>query len=439
MKSLYSIKQITDLFLRLTAKTVPSKAEKVFIDETLIPILKELKIVPVFDSVGNIIIEVGESETMFTAHLDDVSRQATVVNHVFKSQIDYDYRYIHTDGKTILGADNKAGVTVLLSLLRAGVPGTYAFFLSEEIGCVGSGAVAADYAGRLKRVISFDRKEYGSIITHQSYGRTCSDIFAEILSDELAKSGAIYDKDDGGIYTDSNSFAPYVAECTNLSVGMSNCHTEEEYIDIAYLTSLINALVNVKWEDLPAERDPKERESYKRHYGGHNHYRNTSWIDDDYYAANSNYMHDEYGSYYSGATGKSAKQTSAITDEYCECNWCGSEGWLENRVHSTEETVRLCVHCIDMGACSCCGQKFVTDENSIRYPDIYITDDGEAICGDCFQLPKYDELNCMAVLPDDYDECTVYEFPPTTAYRILQGELNIDTSTLFETSDDEQQ
>ena len=78
------------------------------------------------DSIGNYYYQIGNSETLFTSHLDVATSEKQKINHVIEGNI------IKTDGKTILGGDNKAGCTVLFYLIEKGVPGTYYFFLGEE-------------------------------------------------------------------------------------------------------------------------------------------------------------------------------------------------------------------------------------------------------------------------------------------------------------------
>jgi hypothetical protein len=61
---------------------------------------------------------------------------------------------ISTDGTTTLGADDKAGVSVLIWMMKHNIPGLYYFFIGEE-GCIGSG-LAANYG---------DFKDYDRIIS----------------------------------------------------------------------------------------------------------------------------------------------------------------------------------------------------------------------------------------------------------------------------------
>jgi hypothetical protein len=95
-----------------------------------------------------------------------------------------------------LGADDKAGVTVLLWMIQNNIPGLYYFFIGEEVGCIGSGLAAkyGNFKGNYDRIISFDRRDVGSIITFQSYSRCCSDAFANDLCSELNKSGLTIQK-----------------------------------------------------------------------------------------------------------------------------------------------------------------------------------------------------------------------------------------------------
>lgn len=249
---------VFETFLRLTSKTVPYGDEDVLMKEVgkLFPdgLQKDVH--------GNYFYKVGDSRTIFASHLDTVSSKYETVTHVFDGDI------IRTDGKTTLGADDKAGTTVMLWMIRNNVPGLYYFFVGEEVGCIGSGFVAASrmFKGKYDRMISFDRRGTGSIITHQSCGRSCSDEFADDLCSELNKSGLEYTKDSGGVYTDSAEFVDEIPECTNVSVGYYQEHTTNEHQDIAHLTALAEACVLVDWENLTTKRKPGTYEP--KPYGG---------------------------------------------------------------------------------------------------------------------------------------------------------------------------
>ena len=252
-------------FLQLTRNTVPYRDE--IIMKKYLP--KGIQM----DEHGNYFMIVGDNySTMFTCHLDTACSYNRHVKHVQSE------RYIHTDGKTILGADDKAGMTVLLYMIEKQIPGLYYFFIGEEVGCIGSSALAEKFQHpSIMKVVSFDRRGTTSVITEQIYGKCCSDEFAIALSDALNSTGFGLElrPDNTGILTDSAQFVELVPECTNISVGYYNEHTTKECQDIDYLIRLCRAVCQIDWESLPIVRDIDDTG-----------YCNSGWddelIDDDY-------------------------------------------------------------------------------------------------------------------------------------------------------------
>ena len=205
------------------------------------------------DSHGNYFYNIGSSRTIFACHLDTVSTKGHVpVKHVF------DGNMIRTDGTTTLGADDKAGVTLLLYMIDKKVPGTYYFFIGEEVGCIGSKAASkSDNFSDYDRIVSFDRRNTCSVITFQAGTRCCSEDFATALSKEYIGLGLDLKPDNTGIYTDSAEFTDIIPECTNISVGYYSEHTHAERQDIVFLEKLCEASAIINWEALPTVRDPK--------------------------------------------------------------------------------------------------------------------------------------------------------------------------------------
>jgi putative aminopeptidase FrvX len=245
-------------FLELTSKTYPHGTE-----HNIFPLLPNfLK----SDEFGNLYHQIGENpSTMFTSHLDTASYVDQTVKHVFDGDM------IYTDGKSILGADDKAGVVVLLYMIEHNIPGLYFFFVGEERGCIGSRKVASSHKNNplthINKVISFDRRGYNSVITHQLSGRSCSNEFAKELSIELnEKSKNLFDKgfeyepDSTGIYTDSAQFIDIYSECTNISVGYHNEHSHHESQNIEHLRKLCETVVKIDWEILKNYRNQSKFE-----------------------------------------------------------------------------------------------------------------------------------------------------------------------------------
>lgn len=272
---------ITKKFIELTTRTYPHGTEK----ELFHLLDKDLK----EDEFGNLFIKIGESDVMFTSHLDTATNALCKVNHVFDKNI------IKTDGKSILGADDKAGVTIMLYMIEHKIPGLYYFFLGEEVGCIGSKKVASvqklEKIQGINKVISFDRRGTDSIITFQSSKRSCSDKFGQALADELNSINKTFDYklDKNGILTDSIQFTDIYPECTNISVGYYSEHTFSERQDIEHLRKLAVACLKIQWNELPVDRDPSKVEY--DNWGG-SYVWGAAW--DDYYFDDSKYNTGNY-------------------------------------------------------------------------------------------------------------------------------------------------
>ena len=251
---------IKETFIKLTSKTYPYGDE----DMLTCYLPSGYKV----DVDGNYYYQVGEgSKNIFACHLDTACKSHTLVNHVFDGNI------IKTDGKTILGADDKAGMTIILYMIYKNVPGLYYFFIGEEVGCIGSTAASKhkNFFSNYNMIVSFDRRGTSSIITHQSSRRTCSDRFASSLKKEFARTGLTMNLDDGGVYTDSAEFKDIISECTNISVGYYKEHTTDEHQDISFLERLAKSCVLVNWDSLSISRDPSKCE-WKRSWNSSNNW-----------------------------------------------------------------------------------------------------------------------------------------------------------------------
>lgn len=240
---------VKDTFISLVTETYPMGHE----DELLPYLTPGLK----KDKYGNYYIVIGESDTAFTSHLDTASRNKTNVNLVGYQKDGQDF--IITDGTSILGADDKSGVTILMYMIAKKIPGVYWFFYGEERGGQGSAKVANNYEDYpfmkgIKKMISFDRRNYHSVITQQMGLQCCSNEFADSLCKELNKSGLKMSLDPTGVFTDSANFIDLIPECTNVSVGYFNEHTHDELQNITFLEKLCKACVNVNWRGLKATR-----------------------------------------------------------------------------------------------------------------------------------------------------------------------------------------
>lgn len=244
---------IKKTFLELTAYT------DIYGDEYLLRKFLPKNVIK--DGGENYYLKIGESRTMFTAHLDTAAQMRKPVVHVFDTMLNKSgntSEFVETDGSTLLGADDRTGVVIMLNMIEHNIPGLYYFFVGEEVGTIGSTWAITNtpqFFNEYDRCISFDRRGYGSIISAQMGGRCCSNEFVDDLSKELTSAtGYRFEGDPTGIYTDSAVFMDYIPECTNLSVGYFNEHTVNEYQNLTYLQGICDGVLKVNWENLSTKR-----------------------------------------------------------------------------------------------------------------------------------------------------------------------------------------
>jgi len=207
------------------------------------------------DSFGNRYIQVGEPNgVMFSSHTDTVhgrhGRQKIVFDEI-KGEI-------FKDDNNPLGADDGAGIWIMLHMIKRGIDGLYIFHRAEECGGLGSSYIAEHNLKLLDGInhaIAFDRCGTQDIITHQAGQRCCSVNFANALAQSFGDVGLRYEKDDTGIFTDTANYTHIIPECTNISVGYENEHTAWETLDYKHLFRLLEAVTLIDWAALPAERD----------------------------------------------------------------------------------------------------------------------------------------------------------------------------------------
>lgn len=214
------------------------------------------------DGYGNFWLVVGDEKptTMFSSHTDTVHKKTATDTY----KLSIKGAWLTVAGGGVLGADCGTGIWIMLNMIEAKVPGLYVFHRDEEIGGGGSLFIAKHCAKELegiKHCIAFDRKDTSHIITHQGGSRCCSDEFAQVFADLLNVVPEFrFHGDDTGSFTDSANYTEIIPECTNLSIGYYDQHTQQECQDLSFVTRLVNQLIAIDYTLLPAKRDPAEVE-----------------------------------------------------------------------------------------------------------------------------------------------------------------------------------
>ena len=197
------------------------------------------------DHTGNLCIAKGESHVLFSAHLDTVHRTDGYVGFRQKGPT-------YSALKECLGADDGAGIWMLLQMIAHDIPGTYVFTVGEEVGAVGaSGFLMPPH---IKACVSFDRKGTTDVVYVQGT-HTGSLKAAQWVCDALEME---HKPSTGGTFSDNAIWASDVPECLNISVGYANAHTALESLDTIYLHKLLEVVLSVQWDQLPIVRDPTD-------------------------------------------------------------------------------------------------------------------------------------------------------------------------------------
>jgi len=219
--------------------------ELFFRDYWLKPALEQLGVVYSTDELDNIYVNSSGSGVLYAAHIDTmhspkderITQTLTLSNGILA---------VPKKQKSVLGADDAVGITVILWLLSQKIDISAIFLRGEERGLIGAGHAAevnSDWLAMHTMCIEVDRQDQHEIITHQAPGRCASDEFAKNLAKQL---GMGHKPSNLGVYTDNSEFS-VIPECINLAAGYVNQHSENEVCDVGYVVELCQALTKVDY------------------------------------------------------------------------------------------------------------------------------------------------------------------------------------------------
>lgn len=180
------------------------------------------------DHVGNLYMIKGNSETYpcIVAHLDQVQRGHSKDFKAIETE-DIIFGYSPNNRRREgLGADDKNGIWIALKCLEKYAFMKVAFFVSEEIGCIGSRNADMSFFEDTRFVIEPDRRGYEDLITDISFTSLCNnDFLRDIGYEEFGY------KEESGMMTDVLELKEkgLKVSCLNLSCGYYEPHTDEEF------------------------------------------------------------------------------------------------------------------------------------------------------------------------------------------------------------------
>lgn len=191
-----------------------------------------------WDNAGNVYFVKGESETypVVVAHLDQVQKAHS---KDFKAVITEDIVFGYSPSEKEyqgLGADDKNGLWIALKCLQTFDVIKIAFFVGEEIGCVGSSKCDMNFFADARFVVEPDRRGGNDLITSISGYDIASKEFLDAI--DYASFGY---KETSGLMTDVLELTErgVGVACINMSCGYYNPHSDEEF---TVISDLLNAL-----------------------------------------------------------------------------------------------------------------------------------------------------------------------------------------------------
>ena len=181
------------------------------------------------DNIGNLYVVKGESDTYpcIVAHMDQVQKDH---HHDFQVVETKDVLFGFSVGSVAmegLGADDKNGIWIALKCLKKYDIMKCAFFVGEEIGCIGSSKCDMSFFTDCRYVLQCDRRGGNDLIPNVGgWTELCSKEFLEAIGYE-----AYGFKTTTGMMTDVEALKNrgLAVSSLNISVAYYRPHTDEEY------------------------------------------------------------------------------------------------------------------------------------------------------------------------------------------------------------------
>ena len=200
-----------------------------------------LKIEP--DKHGNIFVTKGKASLFpcIVSHLDQVHRYAKDKT-IFQNG---DYLLAFDGPKQVgTGGDDLVGVFMCLQLLEDYNFIKVVFFVSEEVGCVGSRACDLSFFNDCMFIGQADRKGNADFINFsngvQLFGQEFSTFVSPVLKDYNYKECTGVATDAGALSARNVGIA-----CFNISCGYYNAHTSSEYVSINDVLNCYNTICDI--------------------------------------------------------------------------------------------------------------------------------------------------------------------------------------------------
>jgi len=197
------------------------------------------------DETGNLYVTKGRSETYpcVVAHMDQVQKIHSKDFECISYKgilFGYSRNNMRQEG---LGADDKNGIWIAFKCLEKYDTLKCAFFVQEEVGCVGSEKACIEFFNNCRFVLQCDRRHGNDLITTiGGWTQLCS---PEFLADiDFAEFGY---HEESGMMTDVEALKNNgLSVCAlNISCGYYHPHTDQEVTVIAELENCLHLVEHI--------------------------------------------------------------------------------------------------------------------------------------------------------------------------------------------------
>lgn len=237
-----------------------------------------------WDNAGNLYFTRGVSDSypVVVAHLDQVQKSHS---KDFKAVITDDiiFGYSPSERKRQgLGADDKNGLWIALRCLESFDVIKVAFFVGEEIGCVGSSKCDMNFFTDARFIIEPDRRGSNDLITNIS----CMDIASESFLNAFDYKSYGY-KAASGLMTDVLELTErgVGVSCINMSCGYYEPHTDDEFTVIEDLLNALDLVEHIITTCTDVYKHEVEYKSYGMYrwygYDDYEDYKDWEWYEKD--------------------------------------------------------------------------------------------------------------------------------------------------------------
>jgi hypothetical protein len=284
----------------------------------------------IIESDEEFMFAIGETPVLVLAHLDTVHKTKPHYDEIFHDQ----KKNIMWSPRGI-GADDRCGVFIVLNLIFAGYKPHVAFTWNEEVGGLGSRAMASKFlpiqAGvDINFAIQFDRRGHQEAVYYDLDNLD----FEEYINSFGFKTHI-------GSYTDICEICPVWGFAgVNLSAGYVNEHTSGELVLLETVSDTLSKAQKILEDQISAPSFFEYKEQPRRYYGS----TATSTSGSYAYGYEDDYYYDDYPLPQGWQSTGLTDYNDDVPEVVFECSYCQEETLEKDfsNIPGTEDLCRTC-------------------------------------------------------------------------------------------------